>query len=210
LLLILLANVASVVKFTMRDTYVFYMLAYFVCAFWIGLGWKPAIGWLSRLTKLGPGRVRAGLLAALIALPVLTYSLAPTVLRKAGMRGGSLNIREIDQRPALRFFLFPPKTNHFGARRFAEAALDQLPPNAVIIADHTLLQPMLYLQVVERRRQDVEVVELYEEEQVGFALSESLNGRVFLAETEPYYDIEGLSEHFEIVAEGIIYRLDPI
>jgi len=210
LLLIFLANVASVVKFTMRDTYVFYMLAYFVCAFWIGLGWDPAMGWLKRRTGLAERRVGAALLAGLIALPVLTYSLAPGVLGKVGISGGTLNIREIADRPALKFFLFPPKTNHFGARRFAETALDHLPPNSVIIADHTLRQPMLYLQVVEGRRPDVEAVELYLEDQVDFALSESLKRPVFLAETEPYYDIEGLSEHFAVVADGIIYRLDPI
>ncbi|MGD8627965.1 MAG: DUF2723 domain-containing protein [bacterium] len=210
LLLILLANVAAVLKFTMRDTYVFYMLAYFTCAFFVGLGWKQSVLWLVHRTSLPARAIRIALLASLIAVPVAVYSILPGLLGRAGIDGAALNIREIEGRPVLKYFLFPPKNNHFGARRFAEAALDRLPPDAVIIADHTLRQPILYLQEVEGRRLDVDAVELYVKDQVAFALSHSAERRLFLAETRPYYDIEGLSQHFEIVEDGTIYRLDPI
>lgn len=210
LVLIFLANLAAVLNFKVRDAYVFYMLTYFVCAFWIGLGSGPVADWLHRRTGLAAGRVYAALLAGVIILPVVAYSLMPGILRKAGITGADLNIREIEGRPSLEFFLFPPKKNHFGARLFAEGALGAVPPNSVIIADHTLRQPMRYLQKVEGFRADVDVVEIVAEEQVEFAVSASRTRPVFLAETEPYYDVAGLSEHFTIEPEGMIYRLRPL
>jgi hypothetical protein len=118
------------------------------------------------------------------------------MLPALGITGQTLGIREIPGRPALQFFLWPSKRGYFGARQFAEAALHNLPPNAIIIADYTVAEPMLYLQIAEHFRSDVTVAVLAMDEQLPFALVQSRHTQVFLALTGTYYDIQGLREHF--------------
>jgi hypothetical protein len=210
LLLILLCNFAAVMRFRAPDTYVFYLLAYFSCAFWVGLG---ASRLSRRLDSWGHSYrrwMRVSLAVAVLALPVAVYSALPRVLPRMGITAARLGIREIPGRPALEYFLQPSKRQHVGARNFAESALNIVPRDAIIIADHTLLQPMLYLQAVEKVRPDVQAVEVFSQDQVSYALSQSGQRPVFLARTEPYYDIAGLSRFFGIVPLGVVFRLVPL
>ncbi|MFH1220223.1 MAG: DUF2723 domain-containing protein [Candidatus Eisenbacteria bacterium] len=210
LLLILVANVGAVMRFRTPDTYVFYMLAYFVCAFWIALGSQSLLERLGPRSRFSRRTLDVALLLATVAMPVVVYIAAPRLLPRVGITGGRLGIREIPGRPALEYFLLPSKRGYLGARNFAEAALNELPGNAAIIADHTLLQPMLYLQAIEKARPDVHAVEVFVQDQVAFALTQSRERPVYLARTEPYYDLDGLKQHFKVVPQGVVFRLVPI
>jgi len=132
------------------------------------------------------------------------------LLPKLGVTGQMLGLREIPGRPALRYFMWPSLRGYRGAEEFAHAALSDLPSGATLIADYTVAQPLIYAQVIDGLRSDVRVVVAAEEDQVDLALERSQQGTVFLALTEPYYDVVGLEKHFYIVPDGTVYRLVPI
>jgi hypothetical protein len=210
LLFIFAINIVTLFNVNWADKYVFYMLSYFIGALWVGLGVKPVIEWLHQKTRVSYQQVGTILTLTVLIIPIITYTLAPRVLPVFGITSNRLGIREIPGRPALAFFLSPSTRDYWGARQFAETALTDLPRNATIIADYTVAQPILYLKIVENLRPDVNIAVLPVNEQLSFALNESKQTPVFLALTEPYYDIEGLSRYFTIVPEGSIYRLTPI
>lgn len=205
LLLIFLANIAAAINLTFPDKYVFYNLAYFAVAFWAAYG-------MAGLVKIRPQirsrpYVVAFLLASVLLMPPVVYTALPHVLPAFGITGDTLGIREIPGRPALAYFLNPSKRGYTGAAWFATAALEDLPPNATIIADYTVAMPMMYLQQVEGLRPDVQIASLAGSDQIPFAIQSAENGPVFLALTGKYYDTETLSEYFTIEPAGAVHRL---
>jgi hypothetical protein len=207
-LLVFTANIIAAVNFTASDKYVFYGFSYYVVAFWIGIGAKPFMAYLHNKTSLSPRVLAELVLLTTLIPPLLVYVSLPAILPRFGVTSQVLGIREIPFRPALSYFLIPSKRHYWGARQFAENTFQRLPAHAAIIADYVMAQPLLYLQQVEQQRPDVDIVEIYGDEQVSFALSRSERTPVFLAHIEPYYNIHGLEEHFTIVPDGPIYRLN--
>ncbi|MFH1679503.1 MAG: hypothetical protein ABIH26_02520, partial [Candidatus Eisenbacteria bacterium] len=210
LLTVFASNLILALGLDVPDHYVFYNLSYYVVALWIGIGSMRALRWARARRPMRTGQgVWVLLTTCAVVFPIATYYAAPRLLTTLGVSGPRLGIREIPYRPALSFFLWPPKTGYRGARTFAAESLAQLPRGAVLIADHTVAQPLWYLQSVEKMREDVEVVELRVDEQVEYALRSAPVRRVFLALTEPYYDIDGLEKNFHIVKHGSAYELVP-
>jgi len=209
LLTVFVFNLLIALGHDVPDKYVFYNLSYYVAAVWIGMGSMRAVRWVGNRRRTRAGRLWILVASCALLLPIGTYYAAPRLLTTLGVSGRRLGIREIPYRPALTFFLWPSKSGYRGARTFAEEWLAQMPRGAVLIADHTVAQPLGYLQRVEKTREDVEVVELRVDEQVEYALRTAPVRRVFLALTEPYYDIHGLEEHFDIVRHGPAYELVP-
>ncbi|MFZ1948275.1 MAG: DUF2723 domain-containing protein [bacterium] len=204
-----LLNIGAVLKLGMPDKYVFYLLTYFSCAYLVGLGARRFAAGQARLFKVSHRRALGVLAASVILAPVGIYALLPGVLPRLGVTAERLGIREIPGRPALKYFLFPPKTGYQGARWFAGQALAQAPEGAAIIADYTVCQPMLFLKTVEGVRPDVDVVDVPAPEQTAFALKQAGARPVLLARTDRYYDLEGLGAHFDLVPAGVLYRLTP-
>jgi len=207
LLCLFVLNILAVLPLSLPDEYVFYQLSYVVIALGAGLGVEPTLAWTRRWSRTQAQRVWAVLVAAVLVLPVGVYALAPQVLPSLGVTSQRLGLREIPGRPALRYFLWPSLHDYRGAEEFARTVLNALPPDAGLIADYTVAQPLIYAQVVDGLRRDVQVAVVAEEEQVAYALGESAQRSVFLAMTEPYYDTEGLAKHFRIVQEGTAFRL---
>ena len=202
------ANIILLVNLNFADKYVFYMLSYFVGAIWVGLGVEPVVKWLKRVIPMSYQRTAILLAITIVALPLLAYTVAPNILPMFGVTSQRLGLREIPGRPALAFFLSPSARGYWGAYNFAEDALISLPPNATIIADYTVAQPLLYMKIVEKIRADVDVVDVPVHQQSTFVQNNYQTRPIYLALTEPYYDIDGISEHFIIVPEGLIYRLE--
>lgn len=100
--------------------------------------------------------VTAVLLVSQALIPIATYAIAPGIV-------GSVVPNAIDARPApgrdLAYFLRPWKMDRTEVRAWAEHALRTAPGGALLFADFTLAQPLLYLQQAERSRLDVTVVE---------------------------------------------------
>jgi hypothetical protein len=206
---ICLLNVGLILNQDLADKYVFYMFIYFAGAIWVGLGTPIATEWMDRRCRI-PRRVCAGFLGAgVLFAPIAIYHEAPFLLPRLSVTADRLGIREIPGRPALRFFLDPVSRNYDGAFRYANAVFEQLPSHALLIADYTVAQPLLYEKQLDGRRTDVQVAVVAAEDQVEFVRGLAWNGPLFLALTEPYYDIEGLRREYEIRPEGLIYRLWP-
>ncbi len=200
LLVLYLGDVAFTFDLKVPDQYQFYLPSYVIFALWVGLGTAWLLKWRER-TWLGPA-----LLAVIIAVPVLTYWSAPRLLRRVGI-SHLLNVRDFPGRPALEYHLWPPKNGYYGARQFAERALDTVPSGGIIIADFALAAPMWYLQQVEGFHPDVWVTDPYPEQQLPLILQNYRTRPVFLAHTERYYDMAGISQYFDVLPVGPIYRL---
>jgi len=67
---------------------------------------------------------------------------------------------------------------------------------------------MLYLITVEKIRTDVYVAQIPMDEQVTFIQNHPQNQPIFLALTEPYYDMDGIRQHYTIIPEGLVYKLE--
>ncbi|RMF92010.1 MAG: DUF2723 domain-containing protein [Candidatus Schekmanbacteria bacterium] len=203
------ANIFFLININFPDKYVFYMLSYFVGAIWIGLGVEPVLKWLTKIRWSSQAGAGVLLVLTILVCPILTYTLAPRILPLLGITSEKLGIREIPGRPALKFFLLPSARDYWGAHNYAETVLNSLPPNATIMADYTVAQPMLYLQAIEKVRPDVNVAQIAMDEQKAFVSSYPKDRPLFLALTKPYYDINGISHYFTIVPCGLAYKLEP-
>jgi len=189
-------------SFTVPDQYVFFILCYVTIALWIGLG----VAWLlERWQPQGWGIV--ALLVVAILLPVIVYQTAPAAITTLGLRDRLLPVREIPGRPALTFFLWPPKNGMDGARRFAVHALEQIAPDGLLLADYTLAEPIRYLQQVEQYRPDVEVLALDVAEQVPRLLAQPPGRALYLADRGSYYDLAGIERYFAVVPADPIFIL---
>jgi len=206
LLLIFIGSLYVGMRHQVPDQYVFFLFLYVVAAMWVGYGYA----WLAaRLAHLPEKRrlLLAALLLLSILMPIAVYSQLPVLLRRSGFTAERLGSREFPGRDSLTFFLWPGKRGYTGARWFAETVMATLPGGAILIADYTLAEPLIYLQEVEGWRPDVTLAELYPAEQLPFVREHRPSRPIFLADTNVYYDIDGLSEEFELAPTGLVYEL---
>jgi hypothetical protein len=182
-----------------------YITSYVIFTLWAGFGLAVLLPRLRRWLT-GP---RLGVVTALLVVvpPVLTYTLIPYLARPYTAR---LGVRDLPGRDTATFLFTPWKHGETGARWFGLTVLDSLPPHAVIFSDWTPHAVLEYLQTVEGRRPDVTLVNLLvpQEQQVDLIRSYATQERpLFLANTEKYYDVEGLKRYFEIRPFGPVYQL---
>jgi hypothetical protein len=203
-----LANSAIALVFAVPDAYVFYLPSYVALA----VACAPGLvnGWpVSALAQRWGGRRWFVLVLFLLVLPIATYRVTPLILNRLDVH--LLPVRDLPGRDAETFFLWPPKTGYRGAREYGEAALNSVPPGALILADATPRKTMWYLQRVEGMRPDVLVTDqpFGEGAQAPFLVEQSATRPVFLADVQAYYDVAEIEEHFEILPFGPIYELRP-
>jgi hypothetical protein len=200
--LLFAGNVCFALLFRVPDQFVFYLPSYLVFALWIAVG--ASAWWHGRRRWLAPTAT-----AVLLVTPILAYRTLPVALNTLGVN--PLSVRDLPNRDANTFFLFPPKTGYRGAREFGQAVLRDLPPDAAVLADWLPLQTLRYLQDVEGLRRDVLLREIYvgRSEQAPWLLEQSRSRPVFLAATDRYYDLAEIESHFRIVPFGMIYHLEP-
>ncbi|MFH1085066.1 MAG: DUF2723 domain-containing protein [Chloroflexota bacterium] len=203
-----LLGVVAALNLAYSDKYVFYGLSFFILALWVAPGWEAAAARLAQRMPRPAQLLLTLLLASLVIVPPVAYAALPRLLPAVGVTARTLGIREVPERPALAFFFTPWRRGDDGARRFAAAALTALPENAVLLADATIGQPLLYLQQVEGVRPDVRVSDQAPAKQVAYARRVSPAETVYLAHTDALYDVQGLSAHFRLVPEGPVVRLE--
>ncbi len=192
-------DVIFALLFPAPDGYVFFLPAYFITALCIGSGMER----LLRRWK-HPVRLAAGALLA----PVLLYLLLPLSLNALGWN--PLGLRQLPYRDGNWFHLWPAKTAYWGPRQYGEEVLASLPADAVVLADHTLRQNLLYFQQVEGRRPDVLVVEIYsgQDRQVPFIAGILGRRPVFLAALDRYLDAE-VTQLYCVRPAGLLYQVTP-
>jgi len=184
------------------------VFGYIIIAIWIGLG-------INYLAKKNPPLVsRSGpiLLLGIIFVPIMLYSCAPYFAQKAG--GNVLHIRSLPYRNNDEYFLNPNKRGYFGARRYAEEVYRIVEPDSMIIADFTPYAVLQYLQLVEKKRQDVELVYTWPgaRNPIGKGIVEqNIRKRpIYLVDIDDYPDLYKtpvLSKKYSFVKTGPIYRL---
>jgi hypothetical protein len=189
-LLILYATcVLFAFSYRVNDQFVFYLPSYIAFAFFIARGWQ-------RLESAGRFRStlsKTALAFMIIALPMATYAALPRLLTRAGLN--PLGIRELPGRDPNAYFLHPASQGDFGADVFARSALEALPRNAVIIADHTPFEPLRYLQSVEGLRPDVRLLRIEPGDDLApIVRTLPAGSAVFLADDDPrYYRLDRLN-----------------
>lgn len=203
--MIYLVNAAFAFAYPFRDRYAFYLPSYLIVAVLAAVGLDVLIG-----------RTRSRMLSWAVAA-VICVAAPPVVYKIAAREAEGLfgrwlpPMRELPGRDPVRFHLDPDKSGHREARRYAEAALGLLPENGVLLADHTVREPMTYLQAVEGLKDGVEITYRIIPEQVEFLKERANEGHaVFIAGTDSYYDVQGLSKSFRLEPEGLLFRLRPL
>lgn len=147
-----------------------------------------------------------------LALPATLYAAAPRVAR--------LFLKEVPgiQTTALHdnfdYVLTPWKQNETGPHLYGEQILAVLPARAVLFADYRDLWIVRYMQVVEKSRPDVTLVEAFpnQKQQVSLMLRYHGDGReIYLVSTpNRVYELDGIQQNFTIVADGLyLQRLVP-
>ncbi|HEY3175497.1 MAG TPA: DUF2723 domain-containing protein [Candidatus Polarisedimenticolia bacterium] len=206
LALLYATTAAFAFSYQAKDRFAFYLPSYLVVAI---LG---ACGLDALLSALTPRRLRpvhAALAAGALCVagPPIAYHLAARLAGPAIVKLGPA-ARNLPGRDAALYHLDPDKSGNDGARRFCEEAFAVLPREAVLLTDFTIGEPLAYLQVVETRRPDVEIFSALPRLQLKMALERHRAGReVYLAAVDSYYDIEGISRHFDIVPAGPLHHL---
>jgi len=180
------------------DKYNIYVLTYPGISLLVGLG---VISLKSRFKIFSKHSVST--IALLLLLPPMIYfaTFKGSVHYNKDISGA----REVSFRNNAEYFLWPPKNNDFGPRRYAELALSKVSQNGILIADYTLYMPLIYLQSVENVRPDVEVIfveSLFDgpEGVSNYLVQKTLNKRVYLATNEPgsYYQLDTVLNKFNI------------
>jgi hypothetical protein len=189
-------------SYRVNDQFVFYLPSYLAFAFFIARGWQ-------RLeARLAPARrsVRKGLWLLILILPVATYFILPRML--ATLDINPLHIRTLPGREPNRYFLWPASHNLTGAETYAKTAFAVAEPESIIIADHTPMEALRYLQTVAGLRQDIQLIGIIPGMDLQPVLGPiSSEKTIYLADNNPDYYNLGSLDNACLEQQGTIYRL---
>ncbi|MFZ0547344.1 MAG: DUF2723 domain-containing protein [Candidatus Promineifilaceae bacterium] len=198
-LLFYLMTVLFAATYRVNDRYVFFLPGYLIFALMVGTGWE-------RIEHDRP-KVAYAILPLLALVPILTYALLPPLLQTTGV--SIPDARNLPGREPLSFFLWPAKGDYTEAADFGRSALNSLPPDSILVADHTPLQTLTYLQKVEGLRPDVLLVEVSPGDSLAPIWKRyHENQAIYLADDNPdYYNLSSITDG-TLVPEGYVYRLN--
>ena len=191
--------------------FVFYITDYVLFSILCAVGTDDLLGRFANRQPAARRKILAGVILAAVALvPPMVYAAMPSVVTRTGV--DLTHARSLPYRDNNRFFLNPNKRGEYGARLFAQQALQAVRPGAVIFADYTPYAVLRYLQVVEKTRPDV----LLRSAAVGQAvpvrwiLDDGRPRPTYLATLTPgYYNLDGLTGEYDLVPTGLIFEVRP-
>jgi hypothetical protein len=191
-------------SYRVNDQFVFYLPSYVAVAFFIASGFQRIQS--QPLYKRHSGAMAIAIFVLAMAVPVAAYAALPHLLD--GQHLNPLNIRTLPGRPPNQYFLWPGSGNDMGAKEFATNALESLPQNSVLIADHTPLEPLRYLQEIDGVRSDVQLIKIEPLDDLARVIKSIPAGHaIYLADNNPhYYDLASLAA-FCVVPAGNVYEL---
>lgn len=191
-------------RYTVPDRYAFFIPFYFMASVFVGLG-------AYLVHQRAKHEAVAYLIVLFSLLPAGVYAVAPTVAEQS-----QLNLRtrnDIPYRNDYEYFLRPWKTGNKGAERFADEALEIVEKNAVIYADTTTVAPLLYVQEVKGKRQDVSIVSdvvsskmtpTFDEASIRQLLQKRA---VYVVSRKPRYCPAFLLRDYDLVPAGILWQV---
>ncbi|MGC9467705.1 MAG: glycosyltransferase family 117 protein [Anaerolineae bacterium] len=203
--LLYLGTVAFAFAFRVGDRYVFYLPSYIPFAVWIGFGLDHLVSAIrERVTRTTLRYAIYGVVILSLGLvPVSVYRIAPELVERG------LTFRDTRHVPGPRgryYFLWPPLRGYTDARDYAEQALAQSPPGALLLADPILSSPLRYLQVAEGIRPDVDVG--YCCWGIEEVLARNADRPIVLADLDPgIYPVTRLREEYGIMSKEPVYLL---
>ncbi len=136
------------IRYAVPDQFMFFVPFYVMTAVLAGLGIDIMIRSKRRLV---------------IYTAALSIIVAPTLYTSAPVLWRSLNMplpgrKDLPFRDPYRYWLVPWKTGEDSAGKFARAALEQPPPEGIIIADGTSYYPLLITRRLENTAKDVRIL----------------------------------------------------
>ncbi len=137
------------IRYTVPDQFMFFLPLYVLISIGAGVGW-------AYLRRHGRGKAVAWIAMVLVLFSPMIYGLAPAVWTKADMPVPGR--ADLAFRDPARYWLTPWKHNEDSAGMFARAALTEVPPGSVIIADSTTLPPLSWIRQVDGLGSDVELL----------------------------------------------------
>ena len=202
LLILYATGVFFAFSYRVNDQFVFYLPSYVTFSFFVARGWQRVQS--HRLLKSYAARI--GVLVSIVLLPIALYSALPRLLTL--FRLNPLDVRTLPGREPNQYFLWPASSDDYGAAIYAQTALQGVAPNSAIIADHTPLEPLRYLQTVEGVRPDVQLIKIEPGEDLRLILSDLPSGQVvYIADNNPdYYNLKLLGRACAVPFRNI-YRL---
>jgi hypothetical protein len=165
---------------------------------------------------VGPSTPRRAIVLALALLPVVVYEIAPPLMRYWQVPIGVK--RDIPFRETYTYFLRPRKNGEDSASRFARAALKTAAPDGLLMADSTIRNPLVFTRdagnvepnVAVNARHDLPAqsptVVLTPENVRPFA---ERDAAYVCDDTAGYLPARWIPEYYELVPDGVIYRLAP-
>jgi len=197
------------VRYTVPDQYSFFLPAYVLMTVFLAAG-------LDRTFAGGRSvPLRVGCTVMAFWSPVF-YLLLPTVAGVVGRESLPLPTREIAYRDSLKWFLQPWRQNCDGPERYAAEALERAPQDAILLLDSTVRPVVLYVQMRDQKRLDVQVnkgefqswlsPELVARETLGVLVAE---GRVQASATQAGYISPWIADGFRFEFAGPLYTVCP-
>ena len=200
--------------------YTFYIPDYVIYSILIGCGFHFFVDQIivKKKIKLSSNNISFNkyfllILALIVIIPTTSYNLTPLLLKK--MNWDLLHARDIPYRNNNNFFLIPNKRGYNGARKFGIKTFQEVKPNSIIIADHTLMSILRYLQKIDDIRSDVRLVKSYgssgQPPALRAIINENINkNNIYIADiNDPssYYGYKFIPFDYTFIQAGPIYEI---
>jgi hypothetical protein len=191
-------------RYNVPDRYAFFIPFY--CLVSILTGYGTNVLWSRKNI-----RIPTFFVLLFCILPVGVYDALPSLAEKMQLNIGTRN--DIPYRDDYKYFLQPWKTGYKGAELFANEALNTVEDGAIIYADITTIGPLLYLQQVKGKRQDVKIVSgtinsndapKFDEHTVMQLLKA---GQVYVVSNKPGYCPQFVLDNYDLIRAGILWRI---
>jgi hypothetical protein len=170
---------------------------------YLAAAWLVAVGAEDFMRRHRPSRSWI-MFASVVVAPPIVY--ATTTAMLVGVRMPSV-VRHAPFRDERRFYLEPWRNGEDSARRRITALDRAVPDGSAVIADFTILMPLLYAHRVEGWKPgfQLEMVDGRSAESILAAIAEHLQKgrRVFLLDDKPYYFPGEISKRWDLVPAGI-------
>jgi len=150
LLMPLLVHFLFAARYNVADQHAFMLHTYVFLAILVGLGVDTLLvtheskAWTLGVTMMS------------LAAPIV-YAVVPEILRHDAPQFAALPSRRLPYRDPFDWFLKPWRTGDHGPETFARQTLASLPPDPVLLADSTPMPPLVYVQVANDFRSDVQI-----------------------------------------------------
>jgi hypothetical protein len=190
-------------RYTIVDRYAFFMPFYCVVSIITGLG--------AHLLQKRARKVILYAVCAFTLLPVPVYAAAPALAHKMQVSIGTK--RQIPYRDEYKYFLQPWLTDYRGAERFANQALDEVEENAIIWADSTTAYPLLCVQEVKGKRQDVKIISSFDKSKdapelnVDTAANLLNNNEIYVVSLVAGYCPQFLLDSYDFKQQGVLWKV---